>query len=129
MKTSGPRSLFVGGSERTRNTRQSGATQISCPRSSAERRVRRLAVMERGSRIYVAGHTGLGGAALMRRLRAEGFTSLFSRGHGELDLRDRQKVFDYFREIRPEYVVLAAARVGGIAANIRGPVEFLVDNL
>lgn len=85
--------------------------------------------MDRQSRIYVAGHTGLVGSAVVRRLRAEGFTQILGRTHAELDLRDRAKVFQYFREVRPEYVVLAAAQVGGIAANISRPVEFLLDNL
>lgn len=85
--------------------------------------------MERRSRIYVAGHEGLVGSALVRRLRADGFTSVFGLSRSELDLRDRSRVLEYFREITPQYVIIAAARVGGIAANISGPVEFLLDNL
>ena len=81
------------------------------------------------SRIYVAGHRGLVGSALVRRLRAAGFANLLLRDRGELDLTRSPAVEDFFASERPEYVFLAAARVGGIAANDTRPAEFLHDNL
>jgi GDP-L-fucose synthase len=69
------------------------------------------------------------GSALWRRLESEGFSDLHGRSSGELDLRERNLVFDYFDEVRPRYVVLAAGKVGGILANDSHPVEFLSDNL
>ncbi len=81
-------------------------------------------------RIFVAGHRGLVGSALVRRLRADGRgDALVLRTRAELDLMRRDDVFRFFSETRPTAVLLAAARVGGIAANQRQPVEFLVDNL
>jgi GDP-L-fucose synthase len=85
--------------------------------------------LDRQSPFYVAGHRGLVGSAVWRRLEQEGFESLLGRTSGELDLRRRDAVFAFFAEHRPRYVVLAAARVGGILANARQPVEFLYDNL
>ncbi|WP_037607212.1 GDP-L-fucose synthase family protein [Streptacidiphilus rugosus] len=85
--------------------------------------------LPRHSRVFVAGHRGLVGSAVVRRLLAEGFTDLVTRTSAELDLRDPVAVGDFFAEQRPEVVVLAAARVGGIAANAAQPVEFLSDNL
>lgn len=81
------------------------------------------------SRIYVAGHRGLVGSAIFRRLRAEGFSNLISATSQELDLRDQAAVEDFFAAERPEYAVLAAARVGGILANSTYPGQFLYDNL
>jgi GDP-L-fucose synthase len=78
---------------------------------------------------FVAGHRGLVGSAVWRRLVAEGFTGLVGRTSAELDLRDRDGTFQFFRTARPRCVVLAAARVGGIMANATRPVEFLSDNL
>ncbi len=78
---------------------------------------------------YVAGHRGMVGSAVWRRLEGAGFTDLRGRPSSELDLRDRDAVFDYLSETRPRYVVLAAAKVGGIVANDTYPVEFLSDNL
>jgi GDP-L-fucose synthase len=78
---------------------------------------------------YVAGHRGLAGSAVCRRLRAAGFTRLIGRSSAELDLRDRAATFAFFEATRPECVVLAAARVGGILANASRPVQFLSDNL
>ncbi|NYI11500.1 GDP-L-fucose synthase [Nocardioides marinus] len=69
------------------------------------------------------------GSAIWRKLEGEGFTALVGRRSGELDLRDREAVFDFFAETRPRYVVLAAAKVGGILANNSYPVDFLSDNL
>ena len=85
--------------------------------------------MKPDSRIYVAGHRGLVGAAIVRRLRAAGFGNLLLRERGELDLTRQGPVEDFFRSARPEYVFLAAARVGGIRANDTHPAEFLHDNL
>jgi GDP-L-fucose synthase len=85
--------------------------------------------VDRSSSIYVAGHTGLVGAGLVRHLRDENYDHLVLRTHDELDLMDREAVFGFFEEARPEYVIIAAAKVGGIAANIAAPVDFLVQNL
>jgi GDP-L-fucose synthase len=83
----------------------------------------------RDSRIYVAGHRGLVGSAIWRKLKAEGFSDLVGRTSAELDLKDRDAVFTFFAEQKPQYVVLAAAKVGGILANSTYPVDFLSDNL
>ena len=85
--------------------------------------------MKTDSRIYVAGHRGLVGSALVRRLEAKGYTNLVVRTHEELELMRPEDVEAFFRAERPEYVFLAAARVGGILANIRYPVDFLRSNL
>jgi GDP-L-fucose synthase len=85
--------------------------------------------MDRGARIYVAGHRGMVGAAIVRRLRAEGYENLVCRTSSELDLRNQQGVAEFFREERPEYVFLAAAKVGGIVANNSYPADFIYDNL
>jgi GDP-L-fucose synthase len=87
------------------------------------------APLDRSSRFYVAGHRGLVGSAIWRKLQDEGFTDLFGRSSAELDLKDRDAVFSYFAESKPRYVVLAAAKVGGILANSTYPVDFLSDNL
>jgi GDP-L-fucose synthase len=87
------------------------------------------APVDRSATTYVAGHRGLVGSAIWRRLEREGFSDLRGRTSQELDLRDRDRVLEYFRDTRPRYVVLAAARVGGILANASRPVEFLSDNL
>jgi GDP-L-fucose synthase len=85
--------------------------------------------LDRDSRIYVAGHRGLVGSAIWRKLEAEGFSDLVGRTSAELDLKDRDAVFAFFAEQKPRYVVLAAAKVGGILANSTYPVDFLSDNL
>jgi GDP-L-fucose synthase len=85
--------------------------------------------MRPDSRIYVAGHRGLVGGSLVRALRAQGFGNLVCRAHAELDLCDQRAVNAFFAEEKPEYVFLAAARVGGIHANSAYPAEFLRDNL
>jgi GDP-L-fucose synthase len=79
--------------------------------------------------VYVAGHRGLVGSAVWRYMEGEGFTDLVGRNSAELDLRDRDDTFAFFEEVRPDVVVLAAARVGGIMANSRQPADFLSDNL
>ncbi|MDV6375993.1 GDP-L-fucose synthase family protein [Deinococcus arenicola] len=86
-------------------------------------------VMQPGDRIYVAGHRGLVGNALVRALKADGYTNIITRGSRELDLRDQGAVQDFFEQERPQYVFLAAAKVGGIHANSTRPAEFLYDNL
>jgi len=85
--------------------------------------------MNRSDKIYVAGHRGLAGAALMRRLQAAGHTNLVVRTHTELDLTDSTAVARFFAEERPDHVFLAAARVGGIVANNTYPAEFISQNL
>jgi GDP-L-fucose synthase len=85
--------------------------------------------LDPSDRVYVAGHRGLVGSALRRLLTERGFTRLVGHSSTELDLRDRDAVWRFFAEQRPDVVVMAAARVGGIAANARQPVEFLSDNL
>jgi GDP-L-fucose synthase len=79
--------------------------------------------------VFVAGHRGLVGAAIVRRLEALGCSNLLLRSHSELDLREQAAVDDFFREHLPEFVFLAAAKVGGILANVAHPAEFLRDNL
>lgn len=88
-----------------------------------------MILMQKSSRIYVAGHTGLIGSALVRRLRNETYTNLVLRTHQELELTDRSAVEDFFNEVRPEYVLLAAGRVGGIVENQTYPADFLDANL
>jgi len=85
--------------------------------------------MEPGARIFVAGHKGLVGSALCRRLRADGYTSILTVDRAGLDLRDRAAVERWFRDNRPEYVFMAAGTVGGIMANATRPAEFIFDNL
>ena len=85
--------------------------------------------LDRDATFYVAGHRGMVGAAIWRLLEREGFSRLVGRSSAELDLRDRDAVFEFFRSEKPTYVVLAAAKVGGILANSTYPVDFLSDNL
>jgi GDP-L-fucose synthase len=85
--------------------------------------------LDREGTVYVAGHRGLVGSAVWRCLEREGFTRLVGLPSSELDLRDRSSVFEFFRRTRPRYVVLAAAKVGGILANQSFPVDFLSENL
>lgn len=85
--------------------------------------------MEKSARIFVAGHTGLIGSAVVRRLRLDGFTKLELRTHGEIELTDAAAVDRFFSESRPEYVVLAAGRVGGILENRTHPADFLNINI
>ena len=85
--------------------------------------------MERDARIFVAGHRGMVGSAIHRRLLSAGFGNIVTRTRAELDLRDAPAVRAFFLEERPSYVILAAARVGGIMANVASPGEYLYDNL
>ena len=85
--------------------------------------------MQPNDRIYVAGHRGLVGSAIMRRLQAAGYRNLLTRSHAELELTDHAAVSGFFERERPDHVVLAAARVGGIVANETYPAEFLHENL
>ena len=85
--------------------------------------------MERNSRVYIAGHRGLAGSAIWRHFEAEGFIDLVGASSTELDLRNRPAVFDFLRATKPDVVIDAAARVGGIFANDTYPAEFLSDNL
>lgn len=85
--------------------------------------------MKRDAPIFVAGHRGMVGAAICRALKRDGCTNLLQRTRAELDLRDARAVDAFFAEEKPEYVFLAAAKVGGILANDTRPVEFLRDNL
>jgi GDP-L-fucose synthase len=85
--------------------------------------------VDREASMYVAGHRGLVGSAVWRALTAAGFTNLVGRTSSELDLRDRDRVFDFFARENPRHVVLAAAKVGGILANDTYPVDFLSENL
>ncbi|RZJ94582.1 MAG: GDP-L-fucose synthase [Hymenobacter sp.] len=85
--------------------------------------------MEKDAKIYVAGHRGMVGSAMIRRLQQAGFTNFITRTSSELDLRNQQAVTDFFAQEKPDYVVLAAAKVGGINANNIYRGEFLYDNL
>ncbi|MGM9605575.1 MAG: GDP-L-fucose synthase family protein [Faecousia sp.] len=86
-------------------------------------------MMDKNAKIYVAGHTGLVGSAFVRRLRAQGYENLVLRTHGELDLLNQQAVADFFRQEKPEYVIDAAAKVGGIRANSEAPADFFYENM
>ncbi|GGS26119.1 GDP-L-fucose synthase family protein [Deinococcus knuensis] len=90
---------------------------------------RHMGSIPRDARVYVAGHNGLVGGAILRRLQAEGFTNVVTRSSRELDLRDQAAVQAFFAQERPEFVILAAAKVGGILANSTYPAQFLYDNL
>src|SRR5450631_1174743 len=85
--------------------------------------------MNKTSKIYIAGHRGLVGSALMRQLQAKGYNNLVTRTHAELDLTDQAAVREFFAKEKPEYVLLAAAKVGGIHANNTYPAEFIHQNL
>ena len=85
--------------------------------------------MDQASKIYIAGHRGMVGSGLERKLRKEGFNNIVTRTSSELDLRNQQAVNDFFEKEKPEYVILAAAKVGGIHANNTYRAEFIYDNL
>ncbi|WP_155725503.1 NAD-dependent epimerase/dehydratase family protein, partial [Mycobacterium avium] len=85
--------------------------------------------LDRATPVYIAGHRGLVGSALVRRFEAEGFTNLIVRSRDEIDLTDRAATFDFVSETRPQVIIDAAARVGGIMANNTYPADFLSENL
>ena len=85
--------------------------------------------LNKSDKIFVAGHRGMVGSAVVRRLAAEDFTNLLTRGRSQVDLGDESAVARFFAEVRPDIVILAAAKVGGIKANNDYPVEFLLENL
>jgi GDP-L-fucose synthase len=85
--------------------------------------------MEKSAKIYIAGHRGMVGSGLERKLRKEGFNNIVTRTSSELDLRNQQAVNDFFKKEKPAYVILAAAKVGGIHANNTYRAEFIYDNL
>jgi len=85
--------------------------------------------MNRNSRIYIAGHRGLVGSAILRLLEKRGFENIIYQSHSDLDLTDQAGVMDFFKQKRPDYIFLAAARVGGIHANSTYPADFIRSNL
>ena len=85
--------------------------------------------MNKQSKIFVAGHNGLSGSAIVRLLKGKGYENIITEGRKVLDLRDKKKTSDWFEINRPEYVFLAAAKVGGIHANNTYPADFIVDNI
>ena len=85
--------------------------------------------MDKTGRVFVAGHNGMVGSALMRAMQCQGFSRIITAGRQALDLRDAKKVESFFERERPGFVILVAAKVGGIQANRQFPAEFLYDNL
>ncbi len=85
--------------------------------------------MEKNAKIYIAGHRGLIGSAIVRRLQSDGYKNLILKTHNELDLLDQQAVINFFASEKPEYVFLAAAKVGGVSANNTYPAQFIYENL
>lgn len=85
--------------------------------------------MDKDSKIYVAGHKGMVGSAIVRELQKQGYSNIVTRTHAELDLTDQMAVKDFFAAESPEYVFLAAAKVGGIIANQTAPADFMYDNM
>ena len=85
--------------------------------------------MEKGSKIYVAGHRGMVGSAIVRELQRQGYTNIITRTHRELDLLRQEEVERFFEEEKPEYVFLAAAKVGGIIANQNALADFMYENM
>lgn len=86
-------------------------------------------MMNKDSKIYVAGHRGMVGSAIVRELRRQGYSNIITRTHRELDLTDQRAVNEFFAAEKPEYVFLAAAKVGGIEANRTAPADFMYDNM
>ncbi|MBQ6733937.1 MAG: NAD-dependent epimerase/dehydratase family protein, partial [Lachnospiraceae bacterium] len=85
--------------------------------------------MNKDAKIYIAGHRGMVGSAIVRELTKQGYTNLVTRTHAELDLLRQQEVEDFFAEEKPAYVFLAAARVGGIGANSAQLADFMYENM
>lgn len=90
---------------------------------------KKVRIVEKNAKIYIAGHRGLVGAALVRELKKQGYHNLIYKTHAELDLENQQAVKEFFYEEKPEYVFLAAAKVGGIGANSQYPADFIYHNL
>ena len=86
-------------------------------------------MLDKEKRIFIAGHSGLVGSALVRCLRREGFNQLLEPSHSELDLTDQLKTYSFLRDTKPDIVIVAAAKVGGINANNSFPAEFVYNNL
>ncbi len=86
-------------------------------------------IMEKNAKIYIAGHRGMVGSAILRGLEAKGFTNFIVRTHKELDLTNQAAVNDFFADQKPDYVFLAAAKVGGILANSQSPAQFFYENI
>jgi GDP-L-fucose synthase len=86
-------------------------------------------MLPKDAKIYIAGHTGMVGSAVVRKYQKEGFTNLLLKTRAELDLFDQGKVAEFFEKEKPEYVIVAAARVGGVKANMENLPEFLYENL
>jgi len=85
--------------------------------------------MNKTSKIYIAGHKGLVGSAILKNLQQKGYINLVYRTHKELDLIDQKAVEEFFKKEKPEYVILAAAKVGGIVANNKYRADFIYENL
>ena len=85
--------------------------------------------MQKDAKIFVAGHKGLVGSAILKGLQADGYTNIITRTHSELDLCNQQEVNDFFEKEKPQYVFLAAAKVGGIGANANYPADFIYQNM
>ena len=85
--------------------------------------------MNKDDKIYIAGHRGLVGSAIVRQLESRGFTNLLMRTHKELDLTNQAAVQAFFKQEKPDYVILAAAKVGGIHANNTYPADFIYQNM
>ena len=85
--------------------------------------------MNKTDKIYVAGHRGLVGSAIVRNLESKGYTNIVKRTHKELDLTNQAAVYDFFEKEKPDVVVLAAAKVGGIVANESALADFMYDNM
>ena len=85
--------------------------------------------MEKDAKIYVAGHRGMVGSAIVRKLKELGYTNIITRTHAELDLTDQKATREFFEKERPEYVFLAAAKVGGILANDKYSADFIYENI
>src|SRR6266487_5386294 len=85
--------------------------------------------MEKFNKIYIAGHRGMVGSAIVRHLKKKGYSNIITRTSAQLDLRNQNGVADFFAEEKPEYIFLAAAKVGGIIANNTYRAEFIYDNL
>lgn len=86
-------------------------------------------MMQQDAKIYVAGHRGMVGSAIVRELKRQGYNNIIIRTHAELDLLNQQAVNDFFTTERPEYVFLAAAKVGGIEANSSALADFMYENM